>query len=110
MKKYRGLVSVLTMFAIVALFCGTAAARKESIYQRIEIQRDKIRIASQKGALTHREADILRGNLAVVQAKFERYWARGRLSERNVLKLHRMLDENNAMIQRLKNNPIRRLK
>jgi hypothetical protein len=63
MKKYSVILGTLIVFALVALFSGIAAADRESVYERIHQQEERIHHGVRSGTLTHGQAVILRDNL-----------------------------------------------
>ena len=61
------------------------------------------------GELTGREADQLQDNLNYIRHDYSRMTADGRLTQGEINRLERMLDQNSEMIQNKKHNTVRRL-
>ncbi len=115
MKKYGIVLVVLAAFALVASTCGLAYAKPRAadvytIHKRIDTQQRRINTGVAGGSLTRGEADILQDNLNHVRHRYDRAKADGYLTHREERKLHRMLDQNGDMINKMKRNMrVRRL-
>ncbi|MEM5789210.1 MAG: hypothetical protein AAGU11_17990 [Syntrophobacteraceae bacterium] len=107
MKK-RIFVSFVSLFVILALASGTALAQG-GVTDRINDQQRKIMKGVRSGKLTPGEADILQANLNHIKGKYHRAKADGRLSRREIGKLHKMLDKNSYMIRKMKKSHVRRI-
>lgn len=82
---------------------------KLEISQRIENQQRRIDQGIASGTLTRKEADIVQDNLNWIKTQYARMKADRRLTPAEIERLETMLDENNIMIYREKNNVFRRL-
>jgi hypothetical protein len=108
-KMTRKLIALSVVLSFV-FFAGIASAQGgESIHKRIATQQHRIDKGVRSGELTRREADMLQGNLNHVRDAYAKARADGVLTPRELRRLNRMLDDNNAMIYKKKHNAIRQL-
>jgi len=76
---------------------------------RIDTQQQRISQGIASGELTRNEADQLQDNLNYIRNDYSRMTADGRLTQGEIHRLERMLNQNSAMIQNKKHNAVRRL-
>jgi|WetSurMetagenome_2_1015567.scaffolds.fasta_scaffold00162_17 hypothetical protein len=101
------LVALVICFTILLTVAFVSAAPFDSV---IENQRQRINQGIKSGLLSQEEAAILRDNLNHVRTKRNNAIANdGRLSNREKASIQRMLDRNDRMIRRMKNNSIMRV-
>lgn len=81
---------------------------QRDIQARINDQQARIDQGVRSGQLTYREAEVVQGNLNAIRNEYGRLIADGRLNQREYERIDAMLDQNNGMIHREKNNSIRR--
>lgn len=84
-------------------------ADRHDIGARIENQQRRIDQGISSGELTRREADVLIDNLNWIRDEYSAARRDGRLSQSEIERLSRHLDQNNRMITDKKNNEIRRV-
>ncbi|MHC1725942.1 MAG: hypothetical protein AB9866_08055 [Syntrophobacteraceae bacterium] len=116
MKKYGIVMGVIAAVLFVALTYDVSYAQKPraadvyTIHERIDSQQRRIATGINGGSLTRGEADILQDNLNHIRHRYDRAKADGVLTHREERKIQRMLDQNGAMINKLKRNmKVRRL-
>jgi hypothetical protein len=81
----------------------------DKVFDRFEKQQKRINQGIKSGELTRKEAEILQANLDSIKDKYTRMKSDGRLTEHELERLTRMLDENSEMIKDKKHNPAKRL-
>lgn len=104
-RKLAALTAVLS----ILVFASVSLAYDE-FEHRIHKQQQSIERGVARGQLTHREAEILQGNLDHIRRAYGRMRADGTLDRREAGRLSHMLDENQSMIFEKKHNrEVRRL-
>ena len=117
----KKLVVVVVFFAALC-FAGAGCYRggvgdstyhdgpdRSNISYRIKNQESRVNAGIASGELTRSEAGMLHDNLNWIRDEFARMKADGRLNPNEMKRLDHMLDQNSAMIQNKKHNPIRRV-
>lgn len=84
------------------------AERSYNVKSRVDAQERQIRHGMRNGDLNRREATILRDNLNKIKREYHRSKRDGRLDRAEMARLDGMLDRNEHMIRRMKDNDIRR--
>ncbi len=110
MKKIFTIVLIAGVILIMAggtVFAGNTY--DPEIKGRIIKQQIRIDDGIASGELTRTEAVVLQDNLNEIKAKEAMLKADDRLTTRERVRLHRMLDRNNEIIFKKKHNPVRRL-
>ncbi len=110
MKKILAIGFIAGVILIMVggnIFAGNTYDPK--IQERVAEQQKRIDEGIASGQLTRAEVNILQDNLNRIKAEEARLKADRRLTPRERVRLHRMLDRNSGMIFKKKHNPIRRL-
>jgi hypothetical protein len=103
-KKLIALVLCIC-FILIAAMAFAGPFDREIADQQRRIDRGKA-----SGQLTHQEAAIVQDNLNHVRGKLDQYRGNdGRLDRRERDRLGKMLQRNDRMIRKLKNNDIQRV-
>jgi polyhydroxyalkanoate synthesis regulator phasin len=100
----RWLVTLLGLLCIVL----ASAAMAATIGERVEIAQRRIEQGVRSGALTHNEANRLRGELSHVARAEDRARADGHLDRRERERLNDQLDRLERRISHLKHNDVSR--
>ena len=83
--------------------------RVHTIPERLAIQQRRIDQGTKSKELTSEESKILLDNLGFIKQEETRLKAAGKLSPQEQDRLHKLLDENSAMIRKKKDNPVKRV-
>jgi polyhydroxyalkanoate synthesis regulator phasin len=102
----KRLIALILGFAIIM----TAAIASAGVFDReIADQQRLIDRGTASGKLTHHEAEVVQDNLNYVRNKLDSYKGNdGKLDRRERTRLERMLQRNDRMIRKLKNNAVQR--
>jgi hypothetical protein len=84
--------------------------RKFTIPERVARQQRRVNKGIKFQQLTTEESKTLLDNLGFVQKEEARLKADGKLSPQEQERLHKLLDQNGAMIERKKDNPVKAVK
>jgi len=84
--------------------------RKMTIPERLAKQQQRIDNATKSKKLTSEESKILLENLDFVKKEEERLRTAKKLTDQEKDRLHTMLDQNSAMIQKKKDTPVKKVK
>ena len=111
MKNKRSLAALVAGIAVI-LFTAAAFAGNTNdpgFHARIEQQQKRIDQGMASGQLTKDEAAIVQDNLDKIKAAEAKMKSDGKFTERERLRLEKMLDRNSSMILKEKHNAIRHI-
>jgi polyhydroxyalkanoate synthesis regulator phasin len=117
MKKSLSVLAVLVGLAMVLFSAGAYAAEQAhkplthdpGVVGKIENQQKRIDEGVKKGTLTSEEAALVQDNLNRIKAEEAKLKAAGELTGKNIDMLNHKLNQNSAMIESERKNPIRRI-
>ena len=101
---------LIALIVCLAFILTAAIAFAGPFDKEIADQQRRIDQGKASGQLTHKEAAIVQDNLNHVRGKLDSYKGNdGRLDRKERARLEKMLQRNDRMIRKLKNNSIQRV-
>ncbi len=109
MKKILIAINAAILIFMISASVSAHGPAVNKLLERVEYQQKRIDQGIASGQLTRHEAIILRDNLIWIRDTGGKLGEDGKLTKREQIRLHRMLDRNSDMIYKKKHNPITRL-